>query len=54
MSCVLLVSCKIKFICYVQVFQDTGIYGSSASLHLDLSVSEFFLYSQTHLSLESV
>ena len=43
-----------KVYCYVQVFQDTGVYGLSASLFLDLSVSEFFLYSQTHLCLESV
>ena len=42
-------------ICYVQVFQDTSVYGSSASQVLELGVSEFCLYSQTHiLSLESV
>ena len=38
-----------KFICYVQVFQDIGVYGSSASQLLDLDVSEFHLYSQTHV-----
>ena len=38
-----------KFICYVQVFQDTSVYGSSASQSLDLGVSEFCLYSQTHV-----
>ena len=42
-------------ICYVQVFQDTGVYGLSASQVLDLGVSEFCLCSQTHvLSLEFV
>ena len=44
-----------EVICYVQVFQDTSVYGSSASQVLELGVSEFCLYSQTHiLSLESV
>ena len=39
----------------MQVFQDTSVYGSSASQVLNLSVSEFCLYFQTHvLSLESV
>ena len=49
MPCVLLVSYLMKFICYVQVFQDIGVYGSSASQLLDLDVSEFRLYSQTHV-----
>ena len=49
MPCVLLVSYLIKFICYVQVFQDTGVYGSSTSQLLDLGVSEFCLYPQTHV-----
>ena len=44
-----------KVICYVQVFQDTGVYGSSASQILDLGVSEFCLCSHAHvLSLEFV
>ena len=34
-----------KFICYVQVFQGTSVYGSSASQFLDLDVSEFCLCS---------
>ena len=34
---------------YVQVFQDTGEYGSSASRLLDLGVSEFCLCYQTHV-----
>ena len=42
-------------ICYVQVFQDINVYSSSALQVLDLGMSEFCLYSQTHiLSLESV
>ena len=49
MPCVLLVSYLIKFICYVQVFQDIGVYGSSTSQFLDLGVSEFCLCSQTHV-----
>ena len=49
MPSVLLVLCLMKFICYVQVFQDTGVYGSSASQVLDLGVSEFCLYYQTHV-----
>ena len=32
-----------EVICYVQVFQDTSLYGSSASQVLDLGVSEFYL-----------
>ena len=44
-----------EVICYVQVFQVTSIYGTSSSQVLDLGVSKFFLYSQTHvLSLEFV
>ena len=38
-----------KFICYVQVFQDIGIYDSSVSQLLDLGVSEFCLCLQTHV-----
>ena len=38
-----------KVICYVQVFQDTGVYGSSASQILDLGVSEFCLCSYAHI-----
>ena len=38
-----------ELICYVQVFQDTSVYGSSASQVLDLGVSEFCLYYQTHV-----
>ena len=34
-----------EVICYVQVLQDTGVYGSSTSQVLDLGVSEFCLYS---------
>ena len=49
MPCVLLISCLVKFICYVQVFQDTSVYGASASQLLDLDVSEFCLCSQTHV-----
>ena len=30
-----------NFICYVQVFQDTSVYGSNASQLLDLVASEF-------------
>ena len=41
MPCVLLVSCLMNFICYVQVFQDIGVYGSNASQLLDLGASEF-------------
>ena len=44
-----------EVICYLQVFQDTGVYGSSTSQVLDLGVSEFCLCSRTHvLSLKSV
>ena len=44
-----------EVICYVQVFQDTGVYSSSASRILDLGVSKFCLYSHAHvLSLEFV
>ena len=49
MPSVLLVLCLMKFICYVQVFQDTGVYGSSTLQLLDLGVSEFCLYPQTHV-----
>ena len=38
-----------EVICYVQVFQDTCVYGSSATQVLDLGVSEFCLFSQTHV-----
>ena len=38
-----------KFIFYAQVFQDIGVYGSSASQFLDLGLSEFCLYSETHV-----
>ena len=38
-----------KFICYVQVFQDTSVYGASASQLLNLDMSEFCLFSQTHV-----
>ena len=38
-----------EVICYVQVFQVTGLYGTSSSQVLDLSVSEFCLCSQTHV-----
>ena len=41
MPFILLVSCLMKFTCYVQVLQDTGVYGLSASQLLDLGVSEF-------------
>ena len=34
---------------YVRVFQDTGVYGASASQLLELGVSEFCLCSQTHV-----
>ena len=34
---------------YVQVFQDTGLYGASASQLLELSVSEFYLCFQTQV-----
>ena len=34
---------------YVQVFQDTSVYGASASQLLELGVSEFCLCSQTHV-----
>ena len=45
----------IEVICYVQEFQDTSVYGSSASKILDLGVSEFCLCFQVHiLSLKSV
>ena len=44
-----------EVICHVQVFQDTGVYGSSASQILDLGVSEFCLCSHAHvLSLKYV
>ena len=35
--------------CFVQVFQATGIYVSSATQVLDLDVSEFCHCSQTHV-----
>ena len=35
--------------CFMQVFQATGIYVPSATQVLDLGVSEFFHYSQTHV-----
>ena len=35
--------------CFVQVFQATGIYVPSATQVLDLGVSEFCHYSQTHV-----
>ena len=38
-----------KVFVYVQVFQDTGVYGVSASQLLELDVSEFFLCSQTYI-----
>ena len=38
-----------ELICYVQVFQVIGIYGTSSSQVLDLSVSEFCFYFQTHV-----
>ena len=41
MPSILLVLCLMKFICYVQIFKDKGVYGSSASQLLDLGVSEF-------------
>ena len=42
-------------ICYVQVFQDTSVYSSSASHFLDLGVSKFCLYSHSHiLTLKSI
>ena len=45
----------IEVICYVQEFQDTSVYGSSASKILDLGMSEFCLCFQVHiLSLKSV
>ena len=47
--CSLLIVGLMKFICYVQVFQDTSVYGASASQLLDLGVSEFCLCSQTHV-----
>ena len=34
---------------YVQVFQDTSVYGAIASQLLELGVSEFCLCSQTHI-----
>ena len=44
-----------EVICYMQVFQYTGVYGSSASQILDLGVSELCLYSYAHvLSLKSI
>ena len=49
MPCVLLVLYLMKFICYAQVFQDIGVYGSSASQLLDLGVNEFCLCFQTHV-----
>ena len=50
MPSVLLVSCLMKFICYMQVFRDTGACGSNASHLLDLGVSKFCLCSQTHVN----
>ena len=38
-----------EFCCYVQVFQDTGVFGASASQPLDLGVSKFYLCFQTHV-----
>ena len=38
-----------EVLCHVQVFQDTGVYGASASQLLELGVSEFCLCSQTHI-----
>ena len=38
-----------EVICYVQVFRDTGVYGSSVVQVLDLGVSEFCLCSQTQI-----
>ena len=35
--------------CFVQVFQVTGIYVQSTTQLLDLGVSEFFHCSQTHV-----
>ena len=35
--------------CFVQVFQVTGIHVPSSSQLLDLGVSEFCHYSQTHV-----
>ena len=35
--------------CFVQVFQDTGIYVPSLSQLLDLGVNEFCYYFQTHV-----
>ena len=35
--------------CFVQMFQVTSIYVSSSSQVLDLGVSEFCHYSQTHV-----
>ena len=35
--------------CFVQVFQVTGIYVPSASQLLDLGVSDFYYCSQTHV-----
>ena len=34
---------------YVQVFQDTGVYGATASQLPELGVSQFCLCSQTHV-----
>ena len=49
MPCVLLVLSLMKFCCHVQVFQDTGVYGASASQLLELGVSEFCLCFKTHI-----
>ena len=38
-----------EVICYVQVFQVIGIYGTSSSQVLDLGESEFCLYFQNHV-----
>ena len=48
MPCVLLVSCLMKFTCYVQVLQDTGVYGSSASC------CEILKYSQVYEPYRSI
>ena len=40
--------CLESLMCFVQVFQETGIYVPSSSQVLDLGVSEFCQYSQTH------
>ena len=38
-----------EVICYVQVFQVIGIYGTSSSQVLDLGESEFCLYFENHV-----